>query len=266
MSMKALCESISPLNMRFNSSLRTRPSRVAASLSISRAAASSFSLSASSSSSAASAMALPAPSSSSISALSFARSRPSSCALSGFCQMAGSSSSRLTSSSRSFLVSYSKKPPERAGALPEVFELALEQIRFHGRSWLVRNQRAILAGKRAARGGREDVVDEQLQAAFALKFIDIETVHQPRAAARQLARGKRLAVVEGDRIEGAPARGHLHPHLEMALADEAGAADGEHPIEARLGKRLSPRAARAQRVRRVERDFLHRELAIGFDQ
>jgi hypothetical protein len=40
-----------------------------------------------------------------------ARSRPSSCARSGLVQTAGSSSSRLTSSRRSFLWSYSKKPP-----------------------------------------------------------------------------------------------------------------------------------------------------------
>src|SRR5579862_498312 len=45
--------------------------------------------------------------------------------------MAGSSSSRLTSSNRSFLRSYSKKPPKRADALPKVFELALELIKFH---------------------------------------------------------------------------------------------------------------------------------------
>jgi hypothetical protein len=29
-------------------------------------------------------------------------------------------------------VSYSKKPPERTGAVSEVFELALELVQFHG--------------------------------------------------------------------------------------------------------------------------------------
>ncbi len=58
MSMKALWESISPWNMRFNSSLRTRSSRPAASFSISAATLASFSASASSSSSSASEMAL----------------------------------------------------------------------------------------------------------------------------------------------------------------------------------------------------------------
>ena len=76
-----------------------------------------------------------------------ARSRPSSCARSGFDQMPGSSSSRLTSSRRSFLVSYSKKPPERADALPEVFELALERVQFHGRAIL--DEQAVVQGPAA---------------------------------------------------------------------------------------------------------------------
>jgi hypothetical protein len=42
--------------------------------------------------------------------------------LSGVFQIAGSSSSRLTSVSRSLLVSYSKEPPQRVAALGEVFE------------------------------------------------------------------------------------------------------------------------------------------------
>ena len=67
----------------------------------------------------------------STSALRRARSRPSSCARAGSDQTAGSSSSRLTSSRRSCLVSYSKKPPKGADALPKVFELALQQVDFH---------------------------------------------------------------------------------------------------------------------------------------
>ena len=66
------------------------------------------------------------------SALRRARSRPSSCARAGLDHTAGSSSSRATSSSRSCLRSYSKKPPERGETLAEIFELTLELIDFHG--------------------------------------------------------------------------------------------------------------------------------------
>src|SRR6185503_10704506 len=60
-----------------------------------------------------------------------ARSRPSSWALSGVFQIAGSSSSRLTSVSRSLLRSYSKEPPQRFAALGEVFERTADLIDFH---------------------------------------------------------------------------------------------------------------------------------------
>src|SRR4029078_13187055 len=54
------------------------------------------------------------------------------CAFSGFCQTLGSSSSRLTSSSRSFFWSYSKKPPQGAHTLLQVFELTLQLADFDG--------------------------------------------------------------------------------------------------------------------------------------
>jgi hypothetical protein len=72
---------------------------------MSRAIDSSSSISARASSSIESLMAAVARSSCSISVVSFARSRPSSCARSGFDQTAGSSSSPTTSSRRSFLLS-----------------------------------------------------------------------------------------------------------------------------------------------------------------
>src|SRR5688572_59265 len=125
-SRKALCESISPRYMRLNSSLRTSASSLAASRSISRAMDSSSSLSASSSSSAAEVTAPVASSMSTRSMVRRARSLPSSWAFSGFCQMAVSSSSRLTSSSRSFFWSYSKKPPQGVHTLLEIFELPLQ--------------------------------------------------------------------------------------------------------------------------------------------
>src|SRR5688572_23594547 len=130
MSRKALWESISPRNMRLNSSLRTSVSSLAASRSISRAMPSSFSLSASSSSSEADVTAPVALSMSARSVVRRARSLPSSCAFSGFCQTAGSSSSRLTSSSRSFFWSYSKKPPQGVHSLLQVFELTLQLSNF----------------------------------------------------------------------------------------------------------------------------------------
>src|SRR6188508_3193453 len=132
MSRNALCESISPRNMRLNSSLRTSTSSLPASRSISRAMPSSSSPSASSSSSLALATPPLALSMSTRSAVRRARSLPSSWAFSGFCQTVGSSSSRLTSSSRSFFWSYSKKPPQGAHTLLQVFELTLQLADFDG--------------------------------------------------------------------------------------------------------------------------------------
>src|SRR6187399_1024614 len=130
-SRNALCESISPRNMRLNSSLRTSVSSLAASRSISVAMPSSFSLSARSSSSEALATAPMALSMSASSVVRRARSLPSSWAISGLFQIAGSSSSRLTSSSRSFFWSYSKKPPQGRHTFLEIFELTLQHVDFH---------------------------------------------------------------------------------------------------------------------------------------
>jgi hypothetical protein len=131
-SRKALCASISARNMRLNSSFRTPASSCPASRSMSRAVDSSLSLSASSSSCAASLTALLVRSISPSSLTSRARSRPSSWARSGEPQTCGSSSSRLTSSRRSFLRSYSKKPPQGDGAFLEIFERTFELTDFHG--------------------------------------------------------------------------------------------------------------------------------------
>src|SRR6185295_2468957 len=98
----------------------------------SRAMPSSFSASASSSNSDAEVTAPVDLSMSASSVVRRARSLPSSCAFSGFCQMAGSSSSRVTSSSRSFFWSYSKKPPQGVHALLQVFELTLQLAEFEG--------------------------------------------------------------------------------------------------------------------------------------
>ena len=70
---------------------------------------------------------------------------------------------------------------------------------------------------------RQHVIDQQLQAALALVFVDVEAIDELRAAARRVRRiaSARLDVIEGDRIEGAPAARDFHPHLHVALADDA---------------------------------------------
>src|SRR5687768_15806022 len=133
MSRNALCESIWPGNMRLNSSCLTSRSSVARSRSTDCAVDSSFSSTARFNSSPASLRPLVTRSSVPTTCSRRARSRPSSCALSGVFQIAGSSSSRLTSVSRSLLVSYSKKPPQRFIALGEVFERTTNLIGFHCR-------------------------------------------------------------------------------------------------------------------------------------
>lgn len=89
-------------------------------------------------------------------------------------------------------MSYSKKPPERAGTLPEIFELALELVQFHGVGfWAGWEKKAAMIADRPARRGAaassgdgvigEYVVDEELQAPLALVFVDIQPIDQPRA-------------------------------------------------------------------------------------
>ena len=132
MSRNALCESIWPGNMRLNSSCLTSRSSTATSRSTACAVDSSFSSTARFSNSPASFRPLVTRSSVFTTCSRRARSRPSSCALSGVFQILGSSSSRVTSVSRSLLLSYSKKPPQRRVALGQVFEGTAELVGFHG--------------------------------------------------------------------------------------------------------------------------------------
>jgi hypothetical protein len=84
------------------------------------------------------------------------------------------------------LLSYSKKPPERAGTLPEVFELALELVQFHGHGSFVTLQVGAKRGRNSSplldQCGREYVVHEQLQAVLTLIFVHIQAVHEASAA------------------------------------------------------------------------------------
>src|SRR5580700_2016609 len=235
MSRKALCESISPRNMRLNSSLRTPASSVLASRSISRAADSSFSLSASSSSSVASLTTLLTRSISSSSLTRRERSRPSSWARSCELQTAGSSSSRLTSSRRSFLRSYSKKPPQGDGAFLEIFERTFELADFHP---------TILAGRHRLCG--QQMLDHELKAPLAHVFVAVQAVNQPRRTARQ-RRAVRIAVCEikRDGVElSAPLRG-TQTEFQVAFADQARGLDAKHAVEHRLRKARTPGSAGA---------------------
>ncbi len=131
MSRNALCESISPGNMRLNSRRLTSPSSLRRSASSPPQSRIVLLALASSSSSEASRSPVRSRSSVPTSASSRARSRPSSWARSGVFQILGSSSSRVTSSRRSFRVSYSKIPPEGVRALLQVFDRALQRVHFH---------------------------------------------------------------------------------------------------------------------------------------
>src|SRR5579864_2032371 len=269
MSRNALCASISPRNMRRSSRRRTCSSNCWASPSISRAAVSSPSLTASSSSSPASPMPAVARSISATSALKRARSRPSSWARAGFDHTAGSSSSRATSSSRSCLRSYSKKPPERAHAIGKILELASELIDFHtipdgtrqrdGAAAVAKPLDASTAARTLASVARiirgQQMVDEQLQAALALVLVHFQAVHELHRSLGRCERDTLFQMIEGDGIEAAAAARHFDPHLQVPVADDACAAHAEQAVKARLGEGLAPRPARAQGLRGREGDL-----------
>src|SRR5215469_6523650 len=237
MSRKALCTSISPWNMRLSSRCRTSDSRRCASFSMSRAAGSSPSASASSSSSTASEIPLVVRSMWPTSWLSRARSRPSSCARAGLDHTAGSSSSRPTSSRRSCLRSYSKKPPERVDAFTEVLELAAELIDFHnlpadgamraGGARLCDEAEDASTRRGVLASGGQQVIDQQLQPPLPLVLIHLEAIDELPVALGQRRVAAVFEMVERDGIERASAAWHLHPHLHVPLADHTRAPDGE---------------------------------------
>ena len=187
MSTNALCESISPGNMRWNSSLRTSLSSVRASRSMSRAVRSSFSASASSSSSRGVRRALGDAVDLADSAPSRrARSLPEFLRASGLVQTAGSRArgyffEALASCGRS-----QRNPRKEVDALLEIFELALELIDFHNGP----AARSGNAGERCYHGpralsGAGEVLDEQLQAPLALVLVHVEAIHQLAPARRR---------------------------------------------------------------------------------
>src|ERR1700730_3277099 len=114
--------------------------------------------------------------------------------------------------------------------------------------------------------GGQHVIDEQLQAALALVLIHFQPVHQLCQARGRRELRALLEVVEGNRIEGASAARHLHPHLHVPLGNDARTADAEQAIETRFWECLAPRAAGAQRLGGMERALRRRELTVGFDR
>src|SRR5690242_15361508 len=111
----------------------------------------------------------------------------------------------------------------------------------------------------------QEVIDEKLQPPLALIFVDVQPVDQMQRALREGECRFAADLVEGNGIEGAAGPRELQPQFEVSVPDHAGAADGEHAIETRLGEGLSPGAAGTQRMRRIERDLLDGQLTIGLD-
>src|SRR5690606_27646745 len=274
MSRKQECESISPGNMRWNSSFFTCCSMVPISRSTSRTVDSSFSSTASVNSSSASFRPLAMRSSVPTMLSRRARSRPSSCARSGVFQMAGSSSSRLTSARRSLLRSYSKKPPERLAARIEVFERSAELIDFHGTNvefgaaMLARvtpgTQRRPRTDTRPARRSTDDaqMLDDELHLLRAVELIHVEPIGELDAILRFDERciGV-IEMAECDRLAGAAVlAAHVEP--QMPLADHAHAANAKRAVEERLRKCLAPRAGFAQQARDLDRELGSAQLAV----
>src|SRR5882672_8205247 len=245
-STKALCESISPGNIRANSSFWMVASSGPRSFSTAASVPASPSSSASSASAAASLRPPVRRSSVSTVCSSRARSRPNSCALSGFVQIAGSSSSRRTSSSRSFLLSYSKVPPESDRALFKVLQVALELGDFHRTAMLT------------------EMLHDQLQPLEPLVLVDVEPIGElhPPGDHRQVlpVHGEEI---ERDAVDNGRVAVRPNPQLQMAFADDARIEHREAAIEYGFGKSLPPRSCRAQRLRRRERHFRWLQLAVG---
>src|ERR1019366_4958157 len=103
------------------------------------------------------------------------------------------SSSRLTSSRRSFLRSYSKKPPQGDGTFLEIFESTLELTDFHSCDTSTRCS--------CAASGRQQVFDHELQPPFAQILIAVEAIDQPDYAARQRREFIGVEEIKGDGIE-----------------------------------------------------------------
>jgi hypothetical protein len=161
--MKHGLESIGLLNIRRNSMSATPFSSAATSSAIAVSVASSSSVRASAKSSALSPIpvsirvSVPTTSSSAFFSL------PSSCARFGSSQIFGSSSSRVTSTSRVDFASKSKIPPQIGGAYPQIRKRGGDLVQlfgFHGRHFSLRPRRESAEGGargRIAAGARREI-------------------------------------------------------------------------------------------------------------
>ena len=94
---------------------------------------------------------------------------------------------------------------------------------------------------------RQDVVDEELQAALTLVFVDVEAVNELHVAFRRDEAIAFFDVVERNCIERTPCSWDFDPHFQVTVADDTGIPDGKNTVETRLGKGLAPRAASSRR-------------------
>ena len=215
-------------------------------------------------------------------ASSRARSRPSSCALSGVFQMPGSSSSRLTSVSRSCLLSYSKKPPESFTALGEIVESTADLIDFHGTTDEMKRGAAMVTERwqavTASSGGKKlsgadvvslslrmtsQVLHDQLQP-LAFRCTDSHpagTRAAPDCPARPAGASSWSKCRNAMASHGRPPS-LQHVHLQMPLAQHTHTAHRECTVEQRLGKCLTPRTGCTQQMRDLERQLVGRQFAV----
>ena len=110
-------------------------------------------------------------------------------------------------------------------------------------------RRGRLQRQSCRRLNREDVIDQELQAALALVLVHIEAIHQVNGPHGRAEALRFFDVIEGDRVESATCLWDFDPHFQVALSDDAGIADGEDAIETRLRESLAPGAAGTQGMR-----------------
>ena len=173
MSMKALCASISPENMRWNSRSASCLPSVSRSVATAPPTSASFSARASSSSSCASLRRLSSFSITPNSSSRRARSRPKSWARCGLFQMPGCSSSARTTRSRSCLVSKSKRPPQRSENCLQLTEAVGQKIEvLHGGKCRIRLPRSIHQRPREGQPAESSKLDAEHLADDAPDMLD----------------------------------------------------------------------------------------------
>src|ERR1700678_1496541 len=100
--------------------------------------------------------------------------------------------------------------------------------------WVQISGKWLYEGRRSLQ--RQDVIDQELQAALALVLVHVETINELHGACRRDEAVPLFDVVEGNCIEGAPCSWDFDPHFQVTIADDARIPDFEDPVETRLGK------------------------------